>query len=119
MKQFNGEYGCSTCFDTGKTVGKHSLDRIWPYTPNMKYRTHKSVVKCAFEATKSGVPVCLFVENMLAKHTCFVQGFTHLTVYISLNNSIKVTVRCKFHASVLELLMTIPRKKSIFLSSLI
>ena len=61
MKQFNGENGCSTCLDTGKTVGKHSLHRVWPYNPNMEYRTHKSVIKCAHEATRSGELVCQLV----------------------------------------------------------
>ena len=61
MKQFNGESGCSTCFDTGKTVGKNSLHRIWPYNPNMEYRTHKSVLKCAYEATRLGKPVCQLI----------------------------------------------------------
>ena len=59
MKQYNGESSCSTCFDSGQTVGKNNLHRVWPHTPNMKYRTHKSMVKCAYEATKSGVSVCM------------------------------------------------------------
>lgn len=57
MKQFNGENGCSTCLDTGKITGKNSLHRTWPYNPHLKYRTHKSVIKCASQATKLGKPV--------------------------------------------------------------
>ena len=52
MKQYNGESGCSTCSDTGETVKENNLHRIWPYNPNMKYRTHKSVLKCALEAIR-------------------------------------------------------------------
>ena len=58
MKQYNGESGCSTCFDTEETVKENNLHRIWPYNPNMQYRTHKSVLKCALEATRSGKAVC-------------------------------------------------------------
>ena len=58
MKQYNGESDCSTCFDTGETVKANNLHRIWPYNPNMKYRTHKSVLKCALDAKTSGKPVC-------------------------------------------------------------
>ena len=58
MKQYSGESGCSTCFDTGETVRENNLHRIWPYNPNMKYRTHRSVLKCAREATRSGKAVC-------------------------------------------------------------
>lgn len=57
MKQFNGENGCSTCLDTGKIRGRNSLHRTWPYNRQLKYRTHKSVIKCASEATKLGTPV--------------------------------------------------------------
>lgn len=39
------------------TLGRYSLHRTWPYNRQLKYRTHKSVIKCASEATKLGTPV--------------------------------------------------------------
>ena len=58
MKQFNGEKGCSVCEDKGETVGVGGLHRIWPYTPDMVLRTHKSVVASIRKVVKTGKLVC-------------------------------------------------------------
>ena len=83
MKQYNGDSGCSTCFDTGETVRENNLHRIWPYYPDMKYRTHRSVLKCALEATRSGKAVCNGIIDIIdgclkqyGGHTWFVGTFS-------------------------------------------
>lgn len=58
MKQYNGMYGCSFCYDTGKTKIGSPLHRFWPpqsVTPAL--RTHQSVHENAIDATTTKLPV--------------------------------------------------------------
>lgn len=61
MKQYNGEYGCTYCEDSGEPRPSCHLQRDWPYSTTCTKRTHECIFKNAKEVLTSCKPVCFLV----------------------------------------------------------
>ena len=61
QKQFNGEYGCCYCEDSGRPREKMAQVRDWPFTDNLVLRTKTSWVQNAQDCLDKSKPVsCQF-----------------------------------------------------------
>jgi len=54
MKQFNGKYGCSMCFDEGACPPGKPLLRFYPFCDTSRAMTHQSMLDDAKEACRKG-----------------------------------------------------------------
>ena len=70
MKQYNGSYGCSFCYNEGKTKRNAPLHRFWPpslSTPVL--RTNQSIRDNAMQATVTNDPV-LTISFIMYMYAC-------------------------------------------------
>ena len=65
MKNFSGEYGCSTCTDKGdNTLGSTPLHRVWPVVGACSIRSERAVKKSYVKAARSGTAVSLLHNTL-------------------------------------------------------
>lgn len=65
MKQFNGKFGCSVCFDEGKSRPEQAMLRYYPYNEVVQLRTHQSMVNDARIAATEMREVKIYVLKLL------------------------------------------------------
>ncbi|GAV09889.1 hypothetical protein RvY_19356-2 [Ramazzottius varieornatus] len=80
LSSFHAEHGCTTCFDSGMKKEGSKEARKYPAETHMKLRTRRSVIQCAEQALRKGVPVfgVRYATRLLRISSfCPVRGSTH------------------------------------------
>lgn len=57
MKQFNGKFGCVSCFDEGHSNPRTPMHRYYPFLERNQLRTHLSILQDIRKVARSGQAV--------------------------------------------------------------